>query len=176
MPQLPRGERGPITRASSRARLRLERRRSPAPPPRERGAGVAVSKSLFGRAARANAVAEPANRFDQISSAAKLRPETLDVHVDCARLNVGSSFPHRLEKMRTSLHPSAALSEQNEKLVFSRREVYRLSRQSNRVSRAVDRNIFDSKNFVSVTVCSGAPENCLYAENKLGRTERLRQV
>src|SRR5437867_1444960 len=145
MPRPPRAVRGRAARASSRARLRLELRRSPAPLRRERGAGVAASQSLFGRGARAKAVAEPANGLDQISRAAKLRPETLNVHVDCARLNIPSGFPHRLQKMRACLHPSTALGKKNEQLVFSWREVNRLSREGNRVRRAVDRDVSDSK-------------------------------
>src|SRR4029079_533539 len=105
-----------------------------------------------------------------------LRPQSLDVHVYSAGLNVRSSFPHRLQKIRPCLNSSTTLRQKNEEFVFRRGKVDGFTRQRHCVRRTVDRNVSDTKHFVALSLCPGASQNRLYSQDELGWTERFSEV
>src|ERR1043166_612789 len=104
---------------------------------------VTMARSASGarrpaRPLRFHAITEAAHRFDEASGHAEFLPETLHMHVDGARLQIGCGSPHGLEQLEPMLHPAAPLGEQQEKLVLGRREVDVLAIDGDAVRAAID--------------------------------------
>ena len=64
------------------------------------------------RELHARSVAEAAHGFDQLTGGAELGTKPLNVHVDSACLDVGSSLPNDLQEKIPWLHPAFSLGEE----------------------------------------------------------------
>src|SRR3569833_675540 len=132
------------------------------------------------RAARLSAlqpIPEAANRFDQVARFAELRAMALHVHVHRTQLDVRRRVPLRLVQMRATLHASATLGENQQELVFGRREIDDASIAQYAMLGAIDRDRSDRENVGGAHTAGAEPaKNRVDAEHELLRAEGLREI